>query len=102
MQILSRTNSLRNFDEKRQRCDVQAADKQTQLKDNIIRLKSEELTFKLKSKFAMTLRYINISSGQLSKFTSLGSIDEILDFMNRKIKDLISSKFKDDEGTKSV
>jgi DNA-binding Xre family transcriptional regulator len=60
------------------------------LNENTLKLKSEELLFKLKVKFGTLLQEVNITEAELNKFNKIHKVDEIILFLSEKIKDKLN------------
>lgn len=54
--------------------------------EELLKLKLEEMIFKFKTRIGALLKEIDISVAELGKFTNLNRIDEILDFLNEKVR----------------
>ena len=50
------------------------------------------MIFKFKTRIGTLLREMNISVLELGRFTSLGRIDEILDFLSEKVRESLTAK----------
>lgn len=51
----------------------------------------EEMAFKFKSRIGTLLKEISISVADLSRFSSLTKIDDILNFLSEKVKEKLVS-----------
>jgi hypothetical protein len=51
----------------------------------------EEMAFKFKSRIGTLLKEIGISVFDLTRFTSLAKIDDILNFLSEKVKERLTS-----------
>lgn len=72
---------------------MQIIDQQHQIaniNENTLKLKSEELLFKLKVKFCTLLQEINITEADLNKFNKIHKVDEIILFISEKVKEKIN------------
>jgi hypothetical protein len=58
---------------------------------HLIQLKMEEMAFKFKSRIGTLLKEISISVADLTRFSSLAKIDEILNFLSEKVKEKLVS-----------
>ena len=58
---------------------------------HLVQLKMEEMAFKFKSRIGTLLKEISISVADLSRFSSLTKIDDILNFLSEKVKEKLVS-----------
>jgi hypothetical protein len=61
----------------------------------------EEMAFKFKSRIGTLLKEVGISVTDLTRFTSLAKIDDILNFLSEMVKErLVSSEIVENNVTK--
>ena len=58
----------------------------------MVRLKVEEMIFKFKTRIGALLKEIGISVVDLNRFTSLNRIDDILDCLSEKVKEMLAKR----------
>lgn len=56
------------------------------LNESTLRLKAEELLFKLKVRFGSLLREVGANEEEVSRFSQLGKVDEIILFVSEKVR----------------
>jgi hypothetical protein len=55
-------------------------------------LKIEEMIFKFKTRIGTLLKEMTISVAELNRFTGLSRIDDIIDFLSEKVKEMMMSR----------
>lgn len=60
------------------------------LNENTLKLKAEELLFKLKVRLSTLLQEVSVPEGEIARFNKIGKVDEIILFLSEKVKDRVA------------
>ena len=60
------------------------------LSENTLKLKAEELLFKLKVRLGTLLQEVSVPEAEVARFNKLAKVDEIILFLSEKVKERVA------------